>query len=179
MSDELNPRQEAFCRKYYAGSDEVRGNGTEAYLAAYDTDNRNAAAVGASRLLKRDKIRARIREIREEAAEDAKLRVSKWWEDVPQARQTLRWALTGNWPEEFEDDDQAKRSAVEAAQTVIERAYGSVQLQHEHRISGQAIVAVTAGPDQTPRMRNPSEENGGGGRELPSPGPEIRPIEEE
>lgn len=174
MANELNPRQEKFARLYYAGPDELRGNGRRCYLEAYETDNPQSADTGASRLLRNEKVRARIEELREEAAEEAKARARDWWELYPDAQETLLEAAHGDVPGESPQD---KRSAVEAAKEIVARCLGSVKLQHEHNLQGQAIVAVTAGPDQEPRTRNPSEENGG--RELPTPGPEIRPIEEE
>lgn len=181
----LTPTEEAFAVLYYAAEDpELRGNATQCYAVARfgerlppDHDRYQSAATGGSRLLKREKVRARMREIRDEAEERAKQRAASFWEDVPDARETLRWAISGDWPEEFEGDDQAKRSAIEAAKTVIERAYGTPKLQHEHRVSGQAIVALTAHPngDGEPlEDPEPDQIEEPKGRELPSPGPEIR-----
>lgn len=68
----LNPRQEEFARLYYAGPDEVRGNATRCYQEAYPDSSYEAAASNAYRLLRHDGVRARIRELREEAAEEAK-----------------------------------------------------------------------------------------------------------
>lgn len=180
-SDQLNltPIQEMFAVLYYAADDhDLRGNATQCYaMARYgerldpDDSRYQGAATTAGRLLKRDEVRARIEEIRDEAEKKAKQRAASFWEDVPDARETLRWAISGDWPDEFEDDDQAKRSAVEAAKTILERAYGSVKLQHEHQLTGQAIVAVTAGPEQGERPEEVEEPEG---REIPSPGPEIR-----
>lgn len=177
---EVSPTEELFARLYYAAEDpDIRGNATKCYALAYwnehvnqEHDRYQSAATGGWRLLRRDRVRERMVEIRDEAEERAKERATSFWEDVPEARETLRWALTGDWPEEFEDDDQAKRSAVEAAKTILERAYGSVKLQHEHQLTGQAIVAVTAGPDQ--QQEPPEEFEEPEGREIPSPGPEIR-----
>lgn len=176
---DLSPNEERFAVLYYAAEDpDLRGNATQCYALAYwnrtlepDDDRYGTAQSAGSRLLSRGKVRKRMREIRDEAEERAKQRAASFWQDVPDARETLRWALSGDWPEEFEDDDQAKRSAVEAAKTILERAYGSVKLQHEHQLTGQAIVAVTAGPEQGERPEEVEEPEG---REIPSPGPEIR-----
>lgn len=179
--------EDLFAQLYYAGEHpKIRGNRTRSYAEAYwgegleiepKTTRYKSAVKGGKRLSTRDRVRARIREIRDAAEERAKERAASWWEDVPNARQTIRWALTGNWPEEFQGDDQAKRSAIEAAKEVFERAYGTPKLQHEHRVSGQAIVAVTAHPDgdgEPLEDPEPDQIEEPKGRELPSPGPEIR-----
>ena len=66
---ELNPQQELFCQ-LYATNREFFGNGTQAYIEAYDIDTskRNAyksAMVSASRLLRNDKILKRIHDLME------------------------------------------------------------------------------------------------------------------
>ena len=48
----LTEKQKAFCREYVANG----GNGTEAYLTAYDSQNRTVASNEASKLLKREDI---------------------------------------------------------------------------------------------------------------------------
>lgn len=169
---DLTPRQEAFCRLYYAGPDDVRGNATEAYMKAYENSNYNSASTSASRLLKKAKIRARIAEIREAAAEEAKNRARDWWEMYPKAQETLRKAMDG---ELDHMDDQAKRSAIEAAKEVVSRCLGSVKIQHEHSLSGQAIVAHVAGPEHSEEEARQVEDPEG--REVPSAGPELRAIE--
>lgn len=49
----LTEKQKAFCREYFANG----GNGTQAYLAAYDSKSEVSAAVEASRMLGKDEIR--------------------------------------------------------------------------------------------------------------------------
>ena len=62
----LNVRQEAFCL-HYAKS----GNATEAYKAAgYKPRNENVANANAVRLLRNDKIQARLAELTQEMASD-------------------------------------------------------------------------------------------------------------
>lgn len=53
----LTEKQKAFCREYVRNG----GNGTEAYLATYDTQNRVVGANESSKLLKRDDITEYIR----------------------------------------------------------------------------------------------------------------------
>lgn len=48
----LTEKQKAFCREYFSNG----GNGTQAYLAAYDSQSEVAAANESSLLLKRDDI---------------------------------------------------------------------------------------------------------------------------
>jgi len=57
-------RQERFCQEYVA---DPKRNGTQAAIAAGYTENRDSAAVQASRLLSSVKIKARIRELEREA----------------------------------------------------------------------------------------------------------------
>lgn len=54
----LTQKMKNFCHKYLEC-----GNGTEAYLAAYDTDNEKTAAQEASRLLRRDDVTEYIKEL--------------------------------------------------------------------------------------------------------------------
>lgn len=62
--DELNSRQEAFCRMYAEG-----GIATDAYEAAYTTSNRAVARAAAARLLRHNpRVRARVRELQDAAA---------------------------------------------------------------------------------------------------------------
>lgn len=62
--DALTPQQELFCQ-LYASDREFFGNGTQAYIEAYDVDSSGykAAQSSASRLLSNAKITKRINEI--------------------------------------------------------------------------------------------------------------------
>ncbi len=67
----LNKDQEEFCRLYVMADKEFFGNGVQSYCEAYDIDFNDAkayksAAANASRLLKQDKIIARINNLLEE-----------------------------------------------------------------------------------------------------------------
>ena len=48
----LTEKQKAFCREYVRNN----GNGTQAYLSAYDSNSDTSAAIEASKLLRRDDI---------------------------------------------------------------------------------------------------------------------------
>jgi len=66
---ELNPEQELFCQ-LYATDREFFGNGTQAYIEAYDLDinkkgSYQTAMVNASKLLRNTKILARLDELME------------------------------------------------------------------------------------------------------------------
>lgn len=50
--DRLTEKQKEFCREYVRN----KGNGTEAYLHAYDSKSESAAAIESSKLLRRDDI---------------------------------------------------------------------------------------------------------------------------
>lgn len=56
----LNRRQELFCLKYV----ELNGNGTQAYVAVYGTDEESSRRLG-SKLLTRVDVKARINELTE------------------------------------------------------------------------------------------------------------------
>ncbi len=146
-NDSLNPRQEKFARLYYAGPDHLRGNGTRCYLEAYETENEDSAAVGASRLLGNDKVRARIEEIREEVAEEAKARARDWWELYPDAQRTLHQVARGEF--EYEEPEEL-RSAVKASQEIVARCEGTPKQKHEHQIQQEPIIAYVAGPPHSP-----------------------------
>lgn len=49
----LTEKQKAFCHEYFMN----RGNGTDAYMKAYDGESRKGASVEASRLLEKEAIR--------------------------------------------------------------------------------------------------------------------------
>lgn len=178
-----NPRWEDFAHLYYAGPDHIRGNATAAYAEAYDREKDHTASVEGSRLLKRPEVRARIEEIRSEAAEAARLRARDWWEHYPEAQRTLLLAATGRLDELRGGDgapmsDQAMRSAVEAAQEIVSRCEGTVQQRHEHKVTGSAFVVHVAGPDHgggEGRQDPGAERSGGGaeGRERLRSGPRV------
>lgn len=152
MSDDkpLNPRQEEFARLYYAGPEHLRGNGRRCYMEAYDQDDPECADAAASRLLGRDKVRARIRELRDQAAQEAKARARDWWEIYPEAQETLRKAACGEL--DFDHPEQL-RTAVKAAQEVVSRCEGTVKQVHEHSVQQESIVVHVAGAP----VENPEE----------------------
>ena len=56
VSNGLTEKMKVFCREYVANG----GNGTQAYLAAYNSNSETSASIEASRLLRRDDITAYI-----------------------------------------------------------------------------------------------------------------------
>ena len=58
---ELNIKQEKFCLEYSRN-----GNATQAYKIAYEVQDDNTAAANANRLLRNDKIQARLKELSNE-----------------------------------------------------------------------------------------------------------------
>lgn len=144
----LNPRQEKFARLYYAGPEHLRGNGRRCYMKAYELDNPQSADTGASRLLRNEKVRARIRELRDEAAQEAKARARDWWEMYPEAQETLLKAARGKL--EFNHPEQL-RSAVRAAQEIVSRCEGTAKQVHEHNVQEEGIVVHVAGAPHPPQ----------------------------
>ena len=146
-----SPSEEQFAALYVAGPEGIRANGTRAYLEAYPScSSVQAAGVGATRLLKRDRVRARMRELRDQAALEARARLRNWMELAPQAQDTLRAAAAGELV--FDNADpklrpELIRSAVKSAIEILDRALGTTKQMHEHRVQGGIVVAV-AGPPQ-------------------------------
>lgn len=151
-NERCSQKEERFAVLYAGGPEDTRGNGTRAYLRAYPSCNsEHAAAVSASRLLKRARVRARVRELREEAAEAAKSRLRSWWELAPEAQRTLELASRGQlrFPDSSPKvEPELIRSAVRSAIEILDRAMGTVKQMHEHRLTGQAIIVGIAAPGQ-------------------------------
>jgi len=62
--DDLNDRQEDFCRAYAGLIDpDYMGNAAQSYLIAYDTNNYNTAKVNSCKLLKKRNVRLRVQEL--------------------------------------------------------------------------------------------------------------------
>ena len=145
-----SPSEEQFAVLYVAGPDGLRGNGTGAYLETHpDCRSRQAAGVGATRLLKRDRVRARMKELRDEAAAAARACLRNWMELAPDAQDTLRKAAAGElrFPEAGRVEPELIRSAVKSAIEILDRALGTTKHMHEHKLHGGIVVAV-AGPPQ-------------------------------
>ncbi len=147
----LSPQQARFAELYVAGPDDIRGNGTRAYLQAYPTcHSRQAAAECASRLLRHAKVRAYMGQLREIAAAECTARLRNWLELAPEAQETLRAAAAGELVFDQADPKlrpELLRSAVRSATEILDRALGTTKQKHEHKIQGGIIVAV-AGPPQ-------------------------------
>lgn len=145
-SDLMKQEHEEFALLYTAGPEEVRGNATEAYLEVYGC-TRRAAESGGSRLLKRERVRARIRELRREAAEAAKDTLREWWELVPEAQETILEAARGA----YTSDDDGGRVRLQAAREILDRAMGSPKQMHELDISAEQLVVRVAGAPHQPQ----------------------------
>lgn len=124
----MSPQEETFALLYVAGPDGTRGNGTECYLQAYgDHLSRQVAGASASRLLKRERVRARMRELRDEAEREARARLRSFMSEATTAQETLIRAMRCEWP--IGTSDQDKRSAVESAKEWLARALGPTSKQ--------------------------------------------------
>lgn len=161
----LNPNEERFCRLYVHGDPDAErtivGNASRAYYRAHDCKLTTARSA-AYRLLKRERVRRRIAELREEARTVLEEVMPDWRDEVASAMRTLRWARSGKWPDRFAGDDQAKRSAVKAAEQTLDRALGSVKQMHEVNVNQRSIVVQVAGPAHQPQEEEEPEE----GRQL-------------
>lgn len=137
----LSPQEESFAMLYVAGDDETRGNATESYFRAYGGNmSRSTAANGGSRLVRRERVRARMRDIREQAERDAKARLVSFMAEASKAQRTLLQAMTLDWP--AGTTDQEMRSAVEAAKEWLTRALGPTGKTGEGTSGGTVQVLV-------------------------------------
>jgi hypothetical protein len=142
----LSASEETFAVLYVGGEPGIQGNGTRAYLAAFPGCNSaKVAGACASRMLKRDRVQARITGLRNEAAQEVRDRLRSWWELAPEAQATLERAAAGSLPASW--SDERIRSAVKSAQYIIDRCEGRPELRGSVTHSGGFSVLV-AGPDE-------------------------------
>ena len=82
----LTEKMKRFAREYYSNG----GNGTEAYITAYDTDNRVTASRESHELLKRDDITEYIKTLNKpqekQAISDRQKKLDILWEELENAR---------------------------------------------------------------------------------------------
>ena len=163
----LSPQQARFAELYIAGPEDVRGNATRSYLAAYPSCfSIDSAAQSGSRLLRLDKVRARMAELREIAAAECTARLRNWMELAPDAQDTLRLAAAGKlFPDaRVKERPEMLRSAVKASIEILDRALGTTKQMHEHKLHGGIIVAVAGPPQVAPDAdRKPAELVNGNG----------------
>lgn len=145
MAPLSDDKHEAFCRYLVCGYPDEEydtlGRPTEAYQAVYEC-KRGSAQSGAHRLMKREEVRTRIREIRDDLAEQAKARALDWWERVPKAQQTLLDAMDGR----YAGDDDSGRARIQAAIQWLDRALGTPRDMHGRQLEGAPIQVFVAGP---------------------------------
>jgi len=150
----LTPGEESFALAYVAGADGMQGNGTLCYLHAFPScSSKPVAGACASRLLKRDRVQARIHELRNEAAAGVRDLLRDWWELAPGAQATLELAAAGGLPAGW--SDERIRSAVKSAQYIIDRCEGRPELRGSIQHTGGFAVFV-AGPDELRGQVNPA-----------------------
>lgn len=151
---DLKPEHLEFAELYVGGPEHLAGNATRCYQHVYGCSD-SAAESGGHRLLRHDGVRARVRELREEAAEAAKDRLRKWWELAPEAQATLLKAARG----EYAADDDNGRVRIQAAQRILDRAMGTPREMHRLEVEHSGITVRVAGAPHAPQ-----EEDGGGRR---------------
>jgi hypothetical protein len=96
----------------------------------------------ASRMLRHEGVAARLRELRDESAAEARARARDWWELFPEAQETLYRAAIGEL--DFGDPEKL-RSAVKAAQEIVGRCEGTVVQQHKMQSAHAGIIVQVAG----------------------------------
>ena len=160
----LSPQQARFVELYIGGPADVRGNATQSYLAAYPSCySIDSAAQSGSRLLRHDKVRARMRELRKITTAECIARLRPWMELAPDAQETLRAAGAGELV--FPDADpklqpELIRSAVRAASEILDRALGTTKQMHDHRVGGGIVVAIAGPPQVAPELESGNGSNG-------------------
>lgn len=144
-----NDRRERFVQYLVAGhpdpDTDTLGNATAAYQAVYDC-KRGSAQSGGHRLMTTEAVRARVRELREELAEQAMDRAKDWRQEVPRMQQVIIDVAAGKYAHE----DDNGRARLQAAIHWLDRHYGTVREMHELQVQGQAIIARVAGPPHSP-----------------------------
>lgn len=143
---DLKPEHAEFAELYAAGPEELAGNAKACYKRVYGCSD-SAAESGGSRLLRHEGVRARVRALREEAAEAAKARLREWWELAPEAQETLLAAARG----EFVGDDDNGRVRVQAAQRILDRAMGTPREMHRLEVEHSGITVEVAGAPHPPQ----------------------------
>lgn len=142
----LTTGEEAFAVCYVGGEPGIQGNGTRSYLHAFpNCSSKEVAGACGSRLLKRERVQARIADLRNEAAKAVRDRLRSWWELAPEAQATLERAAAGSLPAAW--SDERIRSAVKSAQYIIDRCEGRPELRGSVQHTGGLAVLI-AGPEE-------------------------------
>lgn len=109
-------------------------NATEAYRhAGFKATTRAAAATGGSRLLRRDDVQDRIREVEAEAAAIAETRLFRWGRLLADAQDTLIRAMAG---------EEVSTQAIRAAREVIQRAEGPLGFRFRNPKTGEETAGI-------------------------------------
>lgn len=86
VSNGLTEKMMSFCREYVSNG----GNGTKAYMTAYDSKSETSAGIEASRLLKRDDIKEYIaalnKPLNKKAISDRQKKIDIIWTELENAR---------------------------------------------------------------------------------------------
>jgi phage terminase small subunit len=143
-----NGRHEKFCQLFVFGHPDhdhtadpdepgyvhdTLHNGTRAYIAAGYDARGNAAAVAASRLIRREDVQLRIHELEEEASKIARLQSFRWIRHLPQVHALARRALAG---------EDIPSSTVQIMRLAVERAEGPLQFRFTDPRSGESKEGI-------------------------------------
>ena len=146
----LPDTHERMARLYLGGPDGAVGNATECYARAFPCDGltREQIAQRGNRVIRSQRVRVRLTELRAEAISQADpeaiARLREWVELAPEAQQTLLRAATGTLPSGWSDED--KRQAVRASERILDRAIGKVADTVNLGGAGGLAAAVLALP---------------------------------
>lgn len=121
----LKPTQEAFVKHYTDPTDPAFGNGTEAYLQSHpNAHTRTYAALGASRMIRNDKVRQELEGLgwgKDRLAKELQLNLAACWTscrlDLHQSAIEKLAKLTGLWTDKAEVVylDEAQQIAIQQA----------------------------------------------------------------
>ena len=144
LRDQLTPKQARAAELYVAGPPDCVGSKVGAYVRAYNwAGSRRGAQVKASGLFAREDVAAYVRALRAAGTGAAVDTLRDWSELAVDAQETIHRAATGSLPAGLSDEQV--RSALRAAQYIVDRAYGTPSQQIELRSTGGITVEV-AGP---------------------------------
>jgi phage terminase small subunit len=127
-SEDLEPKQELFCQHLVASE---KMNQTRAYMKAFDTENRDTAAVQASVLLRNHKVKARVDELMKERAERLKVKA----DDVLRELQRIGYSDTRKV---FNKDGTVKHPS--KWPTDLARAIASIEVDETFEMKGKSRV---------------------------------------
>lgn len=131
--EELSATERRFALEYFGG--EYAGNGVQCYRLIHPDATYESASVLASNLLKLDKVKQFLRDLREKAVQATMARLAPWQELAVECQAIVMATARG---------ELRSRIAFDAAKHVLDRAYGLPVATSEIRVMDHARMAELA-----------------------------------